>query len=240
MSSHDKTSKAPARTTLPSVLVEERIETNGIPGKLYHPTGARGLLLLGHGGGKNKDSDRFVELSRLYANSTGLAAVCIDAVDHGERKPLVAEPGLPPEWHSKAAGQMVSDWARTAGTLSWIGPPVAYVGFSMGVMFGMPTVAAQPSVKAAVFVVGGIPAGGGIQDPPLRPLLLHAASKLSHPQVLMVNNTRDEIFPVEGVHDLFDAIPGSDKRLMFWDGTHDDWPSEAIDQTVAFINSHIA
>jgi hypothetical protein len=55
----------------------------------------------------------------------------------------------------------------------------------------------------------------------------------------MVNKTQDEIFPVVGVHELFDAIPGPNKRLMFWEGKHDDWPTEAIDYTVAFINSHI-
>ena len=58
--------------TLPAVL-EERIEINGIPAKLYRPTGAQGILLLGHGGAKSKDSDRFVSLSRLYAGSRGVA-----------------------------------------------------------------------------------------------------------------------------------------------------------------------
>jgi dienelactone hydrolase len=141
------------------------------------------------------------------------------------------------EWHSKAVGQMVGDWDKTASALSSIGPAVAYVGFSMGSIFGVPTVGALSSIKAAVFVVGGIPTGGGIQDPPLRPLLLNAASKLGHPHVLMVNMTQDEIFPVAGVHELFDAIPGSDKMLTFWEGKHDDWPPEAIDHTTTFINN---
>jgi dienelactone hydrolase len=226
-------------TTLRTVL-EERIENNGIPAKLYRKQSAKGLLLLGHGGAKSKDSERFVWLSRLYAERTGLAVVCIDAVDHGARMTLDAGAGLPTEWHSKAVGQMVSDWDKTASALSWIGPAVAYVGFSMGAIFGMPTVGALASIKAAVFVVGGIPAGGGIQDPPLRPLLLNAASKLGQPHVLMVNTTQDEIFPVDGVHEIFDAIPGPNKRLMFWEGKHDDWPLEAIEHTIAFINAHVA
>ena len=220
-------------------VIEERIENNGIPARLYRPSGAQGLLLLGHGGAESKDSDRFVSLSRLYAESTGLSVVCIDAVDHGERMPLVTGAGLPGEWHSNAVGHMVSDWVETARALSWIGPPVAYVGFSMGAIFGVPTVGTLASIKAAVFVVGGIPAGGGIQDPSLRLLLLNAASKLGQSQVLMVNTTQDEIFPVEGVHELFDAIPGPKKRLMFWEGKHDDWSTEAIDHTSAFINSHV-
>jgi dienelactone hydrolase len=212
---------------------------NGTPAKLYRPPGAEGLLLLGHGGTKSKDSARFVRLSRQYAERTGLAVVCIDAVDHGERRPVVGGGPLQAEWHSNAIGAMVSDWVEAVKALSWIGPPVAYVGFSMGSIFGVPTVASLASIKAAAFVVGGIPAGGGIQDPPLRPLLLGAASKLDHSQILMVNQTQDEIFPVADVHELFDAIPGSNKRLMFWEGKHDDWSTEAIDYTIAFINSHV-
>jgi pimeloyl-ACP methyl ester carboxylesterase len=219
------------------MLSEERIEIHGIPAKLYLPEGASGLLLLGHGGAKSKDSDRFVGLSRLYADRTRIAVVCIDAVDHGERKPAGADDRLPAEWHSKAVDQMVDDWTAAANELSWIGPPVAYVGFSMGAIFGVPTVEAHPSIKAAVFVVGGIPGGGEMRDPPLGPLLLRAASNVTNTQILFVNNTQDDIFPIEGVHDLFNAIPGRHKRLLFYEGTHDEWPPEAIEHTVAFINA---
>jgi hypothetical protein len=55
----------------------------------------------------------------------------------------------------------------------------------------------------------------------------------------MVNKTQDEICPAEGVHDLSNAIPGSDKRLKFWEGPQNVWPPEAIDQTIAFVNSHV-
>jgi hypothetical protein len=55
----------------------------------------------------------------------------------------------------------------------------------------------------------------------------------------MVNKTQDEIFPIAGVQELFDAIPGPNKRLMFWEGKHDDWSTEAIDYTIAFVNSHV-
>jgi dienelactone hydrolase len=217
-------------------VLEERIENDGIPAKLYRPQNAKGLVLFGHGGTKSKDSERFVRLSRLYAERTGLAVVCIDAVDHGERISAGGGAGLPAQWHSKAVGQMVSDWDITARALSSIGPAEAYVGFSMGAIFGVPTVGSLASINAAVFVVGGIPAEGEIQDPPLRPLLLNAASKLGKAHILMVNMIQDEIFPVAGVHELFDAIPGSDKMLQFWQGKHDDWPPQAIDQTTAFIN----
>ena len=64
---------------------EERIEPAGIPAKLYDPGDARGLLLLGHGGGSNKDVEPFVTLGRQFAEGTGLRVVCIDAPGHGER-----------------------------------------------------------------------------------------------------------------------------------------------------------
>lgn len=215
---------------------EERIENDGVPGRLYDPGDARGLLLFGHGGAHSKDSERFVGLSRHYAEQTGLGVVCIDAVDHGERRPQGASGGPPPRWHSNAAGQMVADWQTTADALSSIGPAVAYVGFSMGMIFGAPTVAAMTSIKAAVFGVGGIPTGAGVDDPPLRAMLLDAASKFEHPEVLMLNMTQDEIFRTEGTHAFFDAIPGRKKRLVFWEGPHDSWPIEAIRHSVAFIN----
>jgi pimeloyl-ACP methyl ester carboxylesterase len=219
---------------------EERIESDGIPGRLYDPGDARGLLLFGHGGGHSKDNDRFVRLAREYAEETGLAVVCIDAVDHGERKPQGVNAGVPPLWHSNAAGQMVADWQKTARALSSVGVAVAYVGFSMGMIFGAPTVASMSSMKAAVLGVGGIPTGAGIRDPPLRAMLLDVASRLGHPQVLMLNMTRDEIFPTDGTHAFFAAIPGRRKRLMFWEGDHDSWPAEAIRHSVAFIIVHTA
>ncbi len=217
---------------------EERIECGGLPVRLYEPRDARGVLLFGHGGAHSKDSDRFVRLSRTYAEQTGLSVVCMDAVDHGERGPAGPPGGLPPRWHSNVAPQMVADWQTTADELSALGPAVAYVGFSMGAIFGAPTVASMRSVKAAVFGVGGIPTGMGINDPPLRSMLLDAASKLHHPQVLMLNMTQDEVFRTDEVHVFFDAVPGRNKRLMFWEGAHEYWPDEAIQHSIAFLNEH--
>jgi hypothetical protein len=64
-------------------------------------------------------------------------------VDYGERRALVAGVDRPAEWHSIAVGQTVSHWVDTEKALSWIGPPIAYVGFSMGVILGLPAVGAH-------------------------------------------------------------------------------------------------
>jgi len=217
---------------------EERIDLDGLPAKVYDPGEASELLLVGHGGAMSKDSPRFVALCQTYAERTGLAVVCIDAVDHGERSIPGSTPSLPERWHSSAMPGMVSDWHRSAAALSSIGPPVAYVGYSMGMIFGAPTVASMPGMKAAVFGVGGIPAGPWINDPPLEGLLLDAAANLGHVELLMVNVSRDALFSTEGTHRFFGAVPGRQKRLTFWDGNHDDWPAEVYEHSIDFIVNH--
>ena len=222
-------------------MEESRIEAGGIPARVYDPGRARGLLLLGHGGGTpGKDSERFIQLCRRYAEGTGLVVLCIDAVDHGERQPSgPLDPGVPQQWHSRVAPQMVFDWQQASAALAPTGPALAYVGFSMGSIFGLPVVAAMSSIQAAVFVVGGVPAGDWLDDPPLEGLLLHAAGRISHADVLMVNMNRDELFPAAGSLGVFNAIPGRRKRLVFWDGGHSDWPAEAINDSIAFINDRL-
>ena len=54
----------------------------------------------------------------------------------------------------------------------------------------------------------------------------------------MLNKHDDEFLPVEGTQALFDAMPGSNKRLMFWGGTHDDWPPDLIRESETFISQH--
>ena len=209
-------------------MQETRIEPAGIPAKLYDPGNARGLLLLGHGGGGSKDAENFVTLGRALAEGTGLRVVCIDAVGHGERS--TGEDVRVTMGSEKNAAQMIADWRAVTDDLG--GDAVAYVGYSMGMLYGAPTVAAMPEIKAAVFGVGGIPA------PVMRERLLGVAAQLAHPQVLMLNMTQDETFPVAGVHEFFDAIPGRKKRLMFWEGNHVGLPSESTRHAVAFLNRY--
>jgi dienelactone hydrolase len=179
-------------------VLEEPVDFDGIPARLYRPADAAGLLLFGNGGTHSKDSPAFVSLCRAYAEATGLAVVCMDAVAHGERSIVNSPPTLPQRWHSSTAAQMVDDWQRCADGLRSIGPPLAYVGFSMGMIFGALTVASMPTMNAAVFGVGGIPGGSWIDDPPLEDLLLNAAANLGDVQLLMVNVNRDEFFSNRG------------------------------------------
>ena len=221
---------------------EERVVVGAVPARLYEPAGAAGLLLLGHGGARSKDSDRFVELARHYARTTGLAVVCIDAVDHGERRPAAVEgagDGVPRGWHSRAMPQMVDDWRRVADELAAIGPACAYVGFSMGAVFGLPTVAALSTVSAAVFVVGGFPTGGWVDDAHLRRSLTDAASRLDHAHVLMLNKEHDALFDADGARSLYESVSARSKTLRFSPGGHDDWGPDLVAASSDFVKAHV-
>jgi pimeloyl-ACP methyl ester carboxylesterase len=217
---------------------EERLKVGEVPTRLYDPGGAPGLLLLGHGGGLSKDSDRFVQLARHHAEETGLAVVCIDAVDHGERRLAAATSGVPSGWHSRTTARMVADWQRVADELSPLGAPVAYVGFSMGALFGFSTVASMPSITAAVFVVGGIPAPGWTDDADLQQGLVEAAAGLDGAHVLMLNKADDELFDAEGVRHLFDSVTARSKGLRFFAGGHDEWGPDLIAASTSFVTAH--
>ena len=215
---------------------ESRIETGGVPARLYEPDGAKGLLLLGHGGGSSKDDERFVGLGRQYAQETGLATVCIDIVGHGERRstPVPAPtPDTVMPWIMERVEQTVTDWKSTVAALSDIGPPVAYAGFSMGMLLGAPTVVAIPEIKVAVFGVGGVPVA--LTD---GTSVLDHARQLGESQVLMLNMTLDPLFPPAGALEFFGAIPGRRKRIMFWEGGHSGLPAEAIRHSVALVQRH--
>jgi pimeloyl-ACP methyl ester carboxylesterase len=215
---------------------EQRIETDGVPARLYEPEGAEGLLLLGHGGGSSKDEPRFVDLGRRYAQDTGLAVVCIDIVGHGERASTPVAAPRPDEimpWIMEKVDQTVTDWKATVAALSSIGPPVAYAGFSMGMLLGAPTVVAIPNIRAVVFGVGGIPVALGDAS-----VLTRYAAQLGDRQLLMLNMSLDPIFPPAGALEFFGAIPGRRKRIMFWEGDHLGLPSESIRHSVEFVKRH--
>jgi len=197
------------------VVREYRVETDGVPARVYEPEGATGLLLLGHNGTLSKDHDRFVMLGRRYAEETGLAVVCIDAPAHGERAPDTEDPAQRMAIvHAEVVGpadQVVSDWQTTVTALSHIGAPRAYVGFSMGAMKGLSVVASMPTIGAVVLGVAGVSTFAAADNRPsvsvVRRLEI-SASFTCDLQVLMLHVTRDNMLRPQDVVELFFAITG--------------------------------
>ena len=159
--------------------------------------------------------------------------------------------------------RFTEDWRRSIDAVA--GDPevdatrLGYCGFSMGVLLGVPVVAGLGTVRAAVFGVGGVPVPGGVgelvrgllgneeaaklideeDDAELRGrIVLDAAAKLTDTDVLMINMSQDVVFPVSGALELFAALPGP-KRMMLWEGGHVALPPESIQHAIRFLRSRL-
>src|SRR3954466_14067206 len=212
-----------------------------VPTLLFVPRSERPLplVLLGPGAQQWKEDPIAQLLAKAIAHGVPAGVALIDSPGHGERRisddegeylrdvrrrmdDPAGDGALPPEWAAVATA------ARAAAPV--LSGPLGYAGFSMGALFGLSIVADLPDVHAAVFALGGVidETQLGRPSPLSRTFRVReGASRLGEREVLMLNMTRDEHFPIAGAIDVFEAIPGA-KRMGVWAGTHVDIPPEAI------------
>jgi len=217
-------------------------EGRRVPGLVLTPEGAEGprpAVMLGHGAGGSKDEARMLQIARWLVRREGFAVAIIDGPVHGERAEAAAsDVGL---YARQALAEratyeaMAADWRATVdacGELANVGNErVAYLGFSMGTVLGVPAVASEARFRCAVFAIGGIFAER-------EGFMGEAASKISVP-VLMINQSEDEIFPRASTFLLYDALAGP-KRVFFYPGLHTGVPREAMEQVHDFLHAQLA
>jgi dienelactone hydrolase len=216
-----------------------------LPGAASRPAP---LVLLGHGSGGSKEAAYLDAVVGPWL-ARGAAAAAIDFPLHGERAsakltaPLASARGVgsvPGTFDAplvtELAGQAVSDLCRTVATLR--GHPaldadrLVYVGFSMGTVLGAPFCAAEPSVRAAVFAVGGAGSGPAAIDP-----ARHVGAFAPRP-ILFVNAMRDETVPRELAEALHSAAR-EPKKVLWFDCGHDDLPGDALKAMWEFLEPHL-
>jgi dienelactone hydrolase len=232
--------------------VTEQLFTLGeIPGVLWTPQdahGARPLILMGHGGGQHKKEPGVVSRARHFVAEGKFAVVSTDVANHGERPTSEEFDRLATEyWTRRAAGedttesntamytlvvgQAVTDWQSVLTAvqqLDHVGSgPVGYWGVSMGCAFGLPFVAAEPRVRAAVL---------GLQG---SPILVEAAAQITVP-VQFLLQWDDEQMPRAQSLALFDAIGSAEKTLHANPGGHADLPHFETDDSLRFFARHLA
>ena len=233
--------------------VTERLFTVGdVPGAVWAPAGATGrrpLVLLGHGGGHHKSAPPIVSRARRYVTGSGYAVAAIDAPGWGARPvPAEYEPFNAEIEELSAAGKPLGDafarrgvvaaalaipeWQATIDALTgldWIGAgvPIGYWGVSLGSAIGVPLVAAEPKITAAVLGLMG------------RETLAEAAAKITVP-VEFVLQWDDEIVPRDQGLALFDAIASKEKSLHASPGRHDEVPAFELDSSERFFGRHLA
>jgi dienelactone hydrolase len=231
--------------------VTERLFTLGeIPGVLWTPQGAAGtrpLILMGHGGGEHKKAPDIMARARRFVAECEFAVVAVDVPGHGDRPrderydriatenqarvdageelaPLIAR------FQALVAGQTVPEWRAVLDAvqgLEHVGAgPVGYWGVSLGCGLGVPFVAAEPRIRAAVLGLGGAMASA------------EAAARISVPVEFLVQWDDERVPRAQGLA-LFDALASPEKSLHANPGKHGEVPAFELDSSLRFFARHL-
>ncbi|MBN0049110.1 alpha/beta hydrolase [Streptomyces actuosus] len=232
-------------------VCEQLFLLDDIPGALWTPEGAactRPLIVLGHGGGQHKKAPDVLDLARRCVTECGFAVVAVDVPGHGDRpvdedyhriateNQARVEAGADPApliaaFQALVARRTVPEWRTVLDAvqrLDHVGAgPVGYWGVSLGCGLGVPFVAAEPRIGAAVLGLGGALASGA-----------HAA--LITVPVLFLVQWDDERVPRGQGLALFDAFASADKTLHANPGKHGDMPAFERGSALRFFSRHLA
>jgi dienelactone hydrolase len=238
-----------SQTSLDGVT-EQLFTLDEIPGVLWTPEGAPGprpLILMGHGGGQHKKAPGIAARARRFVAEGGFAVAAIDAPSHGERPKdagfsrIAAElrarmtagqdaAALVDAMHPLLAGPAVAEWQAVLTAVQQLGQvgsgPVGYWGISMGGALGVPLVAADARVRAAVLGLLGSPE------------LAQPAARITVPVQFLVQ-WDDEQVPRARSLALFDAFGSAEKTLHANPGRHADLPRFETDSSLRFFARHL-
>jgi len=224
-----------------------KVEDRLVPGIVWTPeavkgteppadaTGPRPLVLIGHGGSLHKRTEYVLALARRLCRRNGIAAAAIDGPAHGDRGGSTDLSNVAEWWQHSTTDDMVADWKATLAavqSLPEVGEgPLGYWGLSMGTIFGLPFVAAEPRVQVAVLGLMGVMGATGDR-------LAGDAAKINCP-VLFLQQLEDELIGRKAVAELFDALGTRDKRLHANPGAHSAVPPEEFEVSREFLASHL-
>ena len=226
-----------------------------VPGVVWAPENAKGprpLLLMGHGGAQHKLGGRLAAMAKRYATDFGFAVAAIDAPLHGDRMtPEESAPyfatlreqlaraggmtGEPVRTTLRFAERARREWSATLDalqSLDFVGAakPVGYWGLSLGAYFGIPFVASEPRITAAVFGLAGL----GDSTPDFE----RAARSIRIP-IEFIFQWNDELIPrAEGLA-LFDAFGSAEKTIHANPGGHFGMPPFEVASWDRFFLRHL-
>ncbi|GAB7036309.1 MULTISPECIES: alpha/beta hydrolase family protein [Catenuloplanes] len=229
---------------------EQLFTLDGRPGVLWTPddsTGPRPLILLGHGGGQHKRAPGVLARAHRFVTGGGFAAACFDVPGHGDRptdpefdriatenqaRVEAGEPVAPliAAFQALVARRTVPEWRAgldALQALDVVGPgPAGYWGVSLGCGLGVPFVAAEPRVRAAVLGLGGALASAA------------EAARITVPVEFLVQ-WDDERVPRDQALALFDALGSAEKSLHANPGPHATIPPYETESNLRFFRRHL-
>jgi dienelactone hydrolase len=229
---------------------EQLFTLDEIPGVLWTPTGVAGprpLILMGHGGGQHKKAPGVLARALRFVAECGFAVAAVDVPGHGDRPKDEEYDRIATELQARAdagqelapliagfqalvARQTVPEWRAVLDAiqeLDHIGTgPVGYWGVSLGCGLGVPFVAAESRVRAAVLGLGGAAASA------------ETAARITVPVEFLVQ-WDDERVPRAQSLALFDAFASAEKTLHANPGKHGEVPPFELDSAVRFFARHL-
>jgi cephalosporin-C deacetylase-like acetyl esterase len=225
--------------------VTERLFTvaaggESVPAVIWAPEGAAGprpLIAMGHGGSQHKKITSLADRAKAWARKFGWATLAIDAPGHGDRISREEAAANMREVGARVSGQAPATWdperlkmmlRRThqavpewkaaldvALSLPFVGGPVGYWGVSMGTAIGVPFLANEPRVSAAVLGLAGLREGQSDFE---------AAARAITIPVEFVFQWEDAVAARETGLALFNALGSKEKTMHINPGGHMDIP----------------
>jgi dienelactone hydrolase len=233
-------------------VVERDFTVGEIPGVLWSPASGPDrapLVLLGHGGGKHKKHPEMAGRAQRLVTGCGFHVAAIDAPGHGDRpRTAYDEQAGAALAQARAAGEpvgpivklhnahvaqlVVPEWRATLDALQQLPQigtdgPVGYLGVRMGTAIGVPLVAIEPRITAAVF---------GLHWPDD---LADKAKQITIP-IEFDLQWDDEHIPREAGLALFDAFASKEKTLHANAGKQGELPRFEADSAVQFFARHLS
>lgn len=225
-------------------VVERDFMVGEVPGVFWAPAHDPGpLVLLGHGGGTGRRAPAMTGRAELLV-AAGFCAVAIDAPAHGDRPHTeIDERAVPQMQAAMAAGEPVGpivewynadiarravpEWRAVLDALLDEGDLAGYYGINMGTAIGVPLIADEPRIAAAV--LGQFWPGS----------LVATAARITVP-IEFTLQWDDEHIPREAGLALFDAFASTEKTLHANAGRHKEVPRFEADSAVRFFARHLS
>jgi dienelactone hydrolase len=226
-----------------------------VPGIHWLPETAPGphpTVLIGHGGTQHKRAPNVLGLARQLVRHRGYGVVALDAPGHGERitddqrraqdergaelrrgggAPLSEERA---ELMQRAGPQAVTEWKALLDDLGtnpqWSSGPFGYWGVSMGTAFGVPFVAAEPRIAAAVLGLFALHEGSAAQRA--------VAAGITIP-LLFLFQWDDQLMTRETGLALWDTFGSTEKTMHINPGPHVGIPMFEREAAEAFFRRHL-
>jgi dienelactone hydrolase len=230
-------------------VAEQRFDTTcegrTVPAILWHPEGAEDagpapLVLLGHGGTAHKRVEYLLAVARWLAAKHGIASLSIDALVHGDRRGPEQDPDdvrddFLESWkRPETPDEMIRDFQAALAAVETelsVGP-LGYFGFSMGTMMGVPLIAAEPRIKAAV--IGLMGPWGSVAT-----RIRKDAPSVTCP-VRFLMQWDDELIDRDLCFELFDLLGSGDKHLRAHPGLHAEVPAGEMREAPGWLAAHLS